>query len=475
MIGKEQRNKYMKLLNRSMDNLFYEKLARNILFGVIVAILLLFGAIYGLNFKLALIVIFGVLVFFCFWFDLRMALVVTLLSVLFGQVVRLDLGTGAILVSDMMMAILFTVWLIYFLSAKKKVGWNLVFFALLAFLLISFLLNWRAMGVFTVGDTTTMWLYWLRMFLYSMFLPISWSVIAWDKDSKKYFRWIILLAIGFLFLGFVQLVFIPDISFLAHYGWDPHVGRLLSTFLDPNFAGALLVFFFAITLSYYFSYSNWSGPKHLWAIFTSMLMVGVVLTYSRSAYVALAVVFLILSFWKDKRILALGMIVGLMMFLGDARLMERVDGIFEVDVTAQKRIQSWENNLMIVEDNIWYGIGYNNLLDENMRRGYVRDAKLHSAAGSDSSYLTIWSTLGIFGLISYIVFWVITIGVLMMIYFDERKELMHRWLSLGVAMGVIGVLVHAQFTNSLLYNHIYMVILFSVALCMGWQGEKSYK
>ncbi len=439
---------------------------KGILLLLVIAILIAFGFLSTINMLLALVLLFGSTVFFWFWYDIRLGLVVTLFSVLLGQIFRLNLGTGGVLVSDVFMGVLAVVWIIYFFAQKKKVTWNIVLVSLASFLLVSFLTNIRAMTDITVGNINTMWLYWIRMFLYSLFLPITWSVVSWDDDKKKYYNWLLMLGILFLGIGFIQFVFFPDIIFLAQYGWDPHIGRLLGTFLDPNFAGALLVFFFGISFAFYFKYTNWSGPKIGWAALSLMIALAIVLTYSRSAYVAFGVVFLILSFWKDKRILLFGLIAGSMMLLGDPRVMERVEGIFKVDVTAQKRIQSWENNLTIVEDNVLYGIGYNNLLDENMRRGFVRDARLHSGAGSDSSYLTVWSTMGLVGLLSYVIFWIFAIVVSLSIYWDKNKNELQRWLSLGVAMGIVGVMIHAQFTNSLLYNHIYMVVLFALAISM---------
>lgn len=452
-----------------------EKMILVSVFLLVLLLCLMYGLVAIVDIKLAVMMIMGGLVLAWFWFDIRIGLWVTLFSMLLGQIVRLDLGTGGLLVSDLMMGALVVVWIIYFGFQKIKITWNIVWLAMVMFLIVSLMTNIRASFDFHSGNLVTMWLYWARMILYSCFLPITWSVVSWYDNGWMYLKWLLTAGIVLLLLGFLQLIFFPNIIFLAQYGWDPHIGRLLSTFLDPNFVGAVFVFFLAICFAFYFQYKQWGLAKFGWMGLTLLFALGIVLTYSRSAYVALVVVFLILSFWKDKRILLFGIIAGTMMFFGDPRVMERVDGIFQVDETAQKRIISWENSLQIVEDNVWYGIGYNNMLDENMRRGFVKDARLHSAAGSDSSYLTVWSTMGLLGLIWYVFFWVITVSVLLWKHVVEKKDNLKKWLYLGVGVGIIGVLVHAQFTNSLLYNHIYMIILFAIGLCMGWKGRVSNK
>jgi O-antigen ligase len=370
------------------------------------------------------------------------------------------------------MAMLAVVWLVNIIVRKKRVNWNVLWLLMILFGVVSLMMNMRASFDIHVTDLETMWLYWVRMILYSLFLPIVWSVVNWYGEGRRYTIWMLIMGFALLVIGFLQLIFLPNIIFLAQYGWDPHVGRMLSTFLDPNFLGALLTFFFAICFAFYFRYKSWAdGKKLFWLILSGLFATGVALTFSRSAFLSLGVVFVILSYMFDKRILLFGMVAGLMVFFGSPRIMERVEGIYNVDLTAQKRIASWENNWNIIEDNLWYGVGYNNLLSENIRRGFVTDAKLHSGAGSDSSYLTVWSTMGLAGLFSYLLFWIVSVGLLWNMYMNRKNDPLHRWLSIGVAAGILGVMVHAQFTNSLLYNHIYMVILFAVGLCMGWRSS----
>ena len=41
-------------------------------------------------------------------------------------------------------------------------------------------------------------------------------------------------------IGFLQLLYYPDLEPLYRYGYDPHKNRLFSTFLDPNLLGSIL-------------------------------------------------------------------------------------------------------------------------------------------------------------------------------------------------------------------------------------------
>lgn len=438
-------------------------------------LLLLYALLSVVDVKLAMAVLGGGILFFLFWLDIRWGLVVLLFSVLSGQIVRFSFGSAAILPSDGVMVILLTVWIFKLFAERRKLKFDITIVSLVVFWLVSLVINLLVMDKYGPDQQKTIWLYWFRLVIYSTCLPMVMNIASWYSEAKRYFRWFVWLGLAFLALGFVQLVILPDISFLTDYGWDPHQGRLLSTFLDPNFAGALLVMCFAVSFSMYFGQTSWSGQKLLWLVVSALFLGGTVLTLSRSALVALVFVFGWLAWWWDKRMLLFGAFASITLLINDPRLMERVIGIVKVDETAMLRIQSWKDSWQIVQDNFWTGIGYNALSFEQFRRGIITDINVHSAGGSDSSYLTIWTTLGLIGLFFWLLIFVIFVSQSFVFYWREKKDQPRKFMVLGVILAVLAVMIHAQFTNSMFYVHIMIPIWFLMGIALGENQVSSIK
>ena len=108
-----------------------------------------------------------------------------------------------------------------------------------------------------------------------------------------------LLSLTFLLmlLGFLQLMFVPDTRFLYVLGFDDHYYRIISTQLDPAYAGALLLLLGIFT---------WHSPllvkySRLRSGILSLIFFGIGLTFSRATYVATAIVALFIWFSQNKK------------------------------------------------------------------------------------------------------------------------------------------------------------------------------
>jgi hypothetical protein len=123
-------------------------------------------------------------------------------------------------------------------------------------------------------------LYTLRFFAYSLFI---FYLATLKIITPKVLQNTILISVLILLLaGFVQYFIFPDAYWLKFLGWDEHYHRLFSTLLDPAFTG--LIFVFAAT---YFLFRRQSWRLSTWLFFIALLT-GLLLTYSRSSYLAFA-------------------------------------------------------------------------------------------------------------------------------------------------------------------------------------------
>jgi O-antigen ligase len=277
--------------------------------------------------------------------------------------------------------------------------------------------------------------------------------------------------------GFVQLLIYPNFGEMTSLGWDPHQGRLLSTWFDPNFLGGFFAFLLPIlggTLwDTKITSKRWKFPSLLALIFI-VILAALFLTYSRSAYLALLTGMGLFGLLRSRKWLVIGLILcGLFVGIserGRERVLDLAHSVESVftenyrlpDPSGRLRFASWEGGVQLFLESPWIGQGYNRYADAALHSGAVKDLKGHSASGSDSSLITILATTGIFGLGAWLTLMVIIVRNL----WSQRKNS----LALGTLCGLSGLFIHSIFVNSLLFP----LLLLPLWLCLGlaWKSDQ---
>ncbi len=253
---------------------------------------------------------------------------------------------------------------------------------------------------------------------------------------------------GVATLGIVQYIWYPYLRNVSYLGWDPHLYRVFSTVLDPNFAAILFV------LTLWLGTYLWTQKKYLWMVgFGEIVtLVSLLLTYSRSGYLAFIVglVVMALLFRRGRyAVLLAAFFIGVLFFL------PRKDGegvkLFRTASTFA-RIGNWQRGVTLIQEAPLLGHGFNTLRYVQRKRGWVDDTQMisHAGAGLDNSIEFIWATTGILGTGVYA--WMI----IRMIYMGKRAIEHTKYRHLGVVLvsGVASILVHSQFSNSLFFPQI---------------------
>lgn len=444
----------------------------------VIVILLCIGAVsfllaYNvlLGFLACLILLLGVLIFL----DLKFGLVLVIFSLALGQLVRIPLpGTESFfLPNDVIIPVMILFWIFEKLVKRdfkiQSTPLNAPLFFFLGIALISLIWGIRNLAG---GEALVSSFYYLRFLEYALFFYVVLDVARGAKEIKKYVVWIFVCSFILAILGFLQYIFVPDFSAMAaKAGWDPHIKRLLSTWFDPNFMGGFFVFILSFVLSF-FLYSPNRKHKLFLAILGLVLFGALILTYSRSAFLAFLAMLLVLGILKSKKLL-LGGLAALLILVGVSdRLQTRLAGATEIDVTAQARIASWLATWEIAQDHLFLGVGFNTFKYVQSEYGKIGSEASHSDFGSDSSFLTILVTTGILGFLAYL--WLL--GAMFWVSFkawrEERDNKIAAALGLGMLGALSGMLVHSQFTNSLLYPHFMEVIWIFLAIMIQSQGFK---
>ncbi len=414
---------------------------------------------------------------------------IAIVMTIFGQLFRIPLlgGTG-ILLLDAWIPVVVCVW-----AFQKLWKWGIgetfsfpfeilkkPFFlggvAFLGIALGSLLWNAQYFSLFTLLESG---FYLFRYaFLILFFVVIADEVNTFSRITKLLYIFL-LSSITLVIFGFLQLVFFPNFTFMQVYGWDPHIGRLLSTWFDPNFFAGFLAFSISIFMGILvFSpllkkiprFSDFLKNKRDMSIFFLMLvfLLALILTLSRSGFLAFAVVGFLFGIFFFRKLFVIGLF-GLLLLLpvfpkSVERISDGVSSLFSVvreqesiflpDATARLRVQNMQEALEMRKKNEWIGLGFNTLR-------FYRGEGIHSSGGFDTSLFTIVVTTGWVGLFCFLLFFGGMIWESVLQFRNPRSNTLKRGIALGFAIGSVGIFVHSFFVNTLFFG-LFLVFLFGI-------------
>ncbi len=305
-------------------------------------------------------------------------------------------------------------------------------------------------------------LYLLRWVVYMLFFYYIYSLSIRDTKITRIFM---VLSGGVItFLGFLQYFYYPDLKNLYYLGWDDHLYRLFSTFLDPNFAGAFFVLFsFYLLLFIKLNERKFSFLNILTFFLYIMSIVAIYLTYSRTAFVMLFVGTLIfLSLHRQFKVLFFSIFVLVALFFIFAGELEGLNPLRIASVNA--RIESSLNAFSIFLYHPVVGVGFNAYRFAQIHFGFRGGESAfmsHADASTDNSYLFILATTGIAGLACFIFLWRRIVSLFKNTGIKERSVV---YASLGAFF------VGSLFTNLLFYSPL---LLWIMLLCGTTLNKKS--
>jgi O-antigen ligase len=345
--------------------------------------------------------------------------------------------------TDIILALLLLSWGIWrFFFNKKKYQLPPLALPIFSFAIIALLSLGLATPLLPNREVAISSLYLIRWLAYaSLYFVIFDTKKAIFRNIKPLNIFIILGTTITLF-GFIQYLLFPNLKPLEALHWDPHFYRLVSTFLDPGFTGLILVLTLIVLINVLFE-----KKKNPWLILSGALTyVALILTHSRSSYLAFFIAMGIIAFLRKnlKFFLIASLVLGLSLTIlpqpqGEGGKLTRTYTILD-------RFQSWQNATTIIKDHPILGVGFNTYRYIQRDYGFLEEEnwqESHGASGTDSSLLFILATTGILGLASYLWF-LISAGALA---FRQKKK------AIGIiAIASLGaILIHSFFLNSLFY------------------------
>ncbi len=380
-----------------------------------------------------------------------------------GLLFRIPVGGAGILATDIILPVFAFIWLFQKLVISREFPRNsfirpgIIF---LAIALISFVLG--ASELLFKEQILSL----AHLLRFSSLFIWGWaSTDLFYAEQNSFWKGLFWILTIVVLLGLIQFRFIPDISrWSTEGGLDPHTGRLLGTWLDPNFMAGLLGFSLPLLIARWYQFTS-KRMKILLGIIILLFLCALFLTFSRSGYLAGSIGLFIFFLFKDWKIILLGILLLGIGITTNERAQKRVGELGstvsaivlhetdEIDPTASLRLQSWQKSFELWQKYPLLGIGYNTYRYRAAEEGIV-DENYFSSGGSDSTQLTILVTTGILGLLAFLWF----IGKIMWInfykFFTTKNELF-----LGLASGLVAIFIHSFFVNSLLFPLIFMPLI----------------
>lgn len=374
-----------------------------------------------------------------------LGLIITL-AIVTGQLVKLPLGSGGATLADLVV-IIFCIFGLFQSKLKLKSP-PLFIRAGLLFCLVALLSLALTPLQLTPSEYLISFFYTLRFFIYILFgwLLFAKAHMSLNVDINKI---LIVSGLSLSAIGLWQFIFLPDLAFLAYFGWDPHFYRTASTFFDPNFLGAYLTLTLLL-ISQNILHFKTNKRNILFIIVYLTLMI----TFSRSSYGMFLISFLALSFFKKSAKLAfMAIILFCLLLLSFQIYIKAVNQVTPLDrgQTASYRFTTWQQGFEIFSKNPILGVGFN-AYNFALRQYKLGDGQFLAGKGSttnDSSLVHIASTTGILGLSAYLFF---------------LYSLCKHWKKNPcLAAGVFGLIGHSIFVNSLFYPFILIWIVLSAS------------
>ncbi|HSX19399.1 MAG TPA: O-antigen ligase family protein [Candidatus Saccharimonadales bacterium] len=393
---------------------------------------------------------------------IKLLLVFCLLSIIPGQLVRIPtIGSAILTVGDIATAITFATSFIYLFAIKKSIKLDKpIVIPTLIFTLSASASTILALNNFTTAEVVSASLFLLRFMLYFSLAIIVPNIIK-KGEVENWLKAILAIGVIYTVIGFFQILIFPDLTFLSAYGWDPHQSRIVSTFLDPNFSGGFLTIPLALSLSLFLK-----TTKKIYLLVSLILFTGIVLTFSRSSYLAALAALSAIGLLKSPKLLIVFLMISFMSYLVIPQVRVRIMGAFAVDETSQARIESWQKALVIFQKYPVFGVGFNTYRYAQEREGFFTfEDPLggHSGGGVDSSILLVAATTGIIGLISYLL---LLFSMVKKFANGAGKSALH----LGALASVLALIIHSQFVNSLFFPQIMIFLWFMLGLSIAYDS-----
>jgi hypothetical protein len=275
-----------------------------------------------------------------------------------------------------------------------------------------------------------------------------------SRDVGDVWRALETMMLVFAAFGIVQAVFIPHFAQVVYpesrvgVDWDEQGHRLVSTMLEPNIAGAMIILVLLVQLAQLSAGDRVS----LWK--PTLMFAALIGTLSRSSFLGLFVGGTVILLVKgiSRRMVRFGVIVTVLLLPGIPKAIDfaqKYNKFSVSDPSAMSRVVAWLRVLAVWWDNKLFGIGFNTYRFVLPHYGYEPAAGV-SGSSADGGLLFIALMTGLVGLGMYLFMLWLVVRRCRAVWRNPLADRKEQAMATGIAAGTIAVCVHSFFVNSLL-------------------------
>ena len=231
--------------------------------------------------------------------------------------------------------------------------------------------------------------------------------IRTQEQMLKVAKALTLSAFIVVMYGFFQYIFGVDISEMKWVDGEafPELRkRIFSTLENPNVLAGYLDVMICLALGLFMKIQG-STQKIILAVVIGLLTACIAMTYSRGAFLAIAIVFVICGIIKDRRLLILFLILTGAIIYTDSTFLHRVLSIFteSIDSSEGLRVGIWVSTISMIADHPFVGIGWGAFKFVYPQYNYYLQDATQTIYHAHNLFLQTAAEVGIVGALAY--FW----------------------------------------------------------------------
>jgi O-antigen ligase len=267
--------------------------------------------------------------------------------------------------------------------------------------------------------------------------------------------------------GIVQVIFLPGFAQLVYAGsrpyldWDPQGRRLVSTILDPNIAGAMLMSILLVELAQISVGARVARWKPL------LLFTALVLTLSRSSAIGLVlgVGVIVAVYGIPKRLLRVAAVAFLLALAALPKLIAfgASYGKFGLDASALARLAAWGMAVRVFADHPWIGVGFNTY-GFIVEREYGVPRLGVANYSADGGLLFAAVMTGVIGLALLLWMFIVIYRRCAAVWRAKVASAEHRGIVIGTLASIVAIAAHSVFVNSLFTTFVMEIMWVLVGL-----------
>jgi len=308
----------------------------------------------------------------------------------------------------------------------------------------------------------------------------------------------------FIMLYLIPLTIVVIYTSLRHagYGFDKESAHYMMSpfFNDHTSYGAMIAFFLPLSIAFFWVKKNNFLLKCCSLIVIIVLIIGLILSFTRAAWISLfisSIIGLFLYFKVNKTVLLMTPIcILLAVFLfqntiintlesnrqdSSDNLIEHITSISNIstDASNMERINRWKCALKMFIEKPFFGWGPGTYQFEYARFQLSQDRTIISSNMGDmgnahSEYLGALSESGIFGLVSFLLLISISILYAINMYYTSHDSSTNTWL-LAIIIALLSYFIHGLFNNFLDTDKASIAVWGSFAIIVGLDCLKNEK